>query len=527
MPVFMDDPSVLTKERLKSELLAHNVELPGGNPPRDVYVQLYVKTLSAQSHGTDATRDGFSSDEELPPPPVTRRSRSSGRKSEAARLDVTLLTDEALRDQLLVHGVHAGPIVASTRKLYEKKLQKLQDKGAVLSEPQKNHSSSQEAELYSDQEEEPTADTGPRPAPEPEPVPEQKDGVRSRRNNISQRLSSSQHSTVPEDLRPLSTEKEAEKTSYSPVRGPLPPSSRCAASPVASVLSSRPAPAHGHVDPGSGTRHGLAPSSVTIDSPSRPGHPPVGTLSSVRPTPALDPVVPVSSSRSAQLALAPGSCSGPAPARGLVARGSSTRPPKAVAPGSPWPFSPQVPLDPLTSIFRCNISPILKPSQTKPDHVLSAATEKVQKVEQVEKIQTDPPPEEDPAVPELSFTGLTASCRRPIKGAAGRPVILSNRSQSAHTEIKVSNSTSSITNTANPALSSAHSAPSYTSPASSRATPTLPDASAPSARQAKAQGGISWWKKLLLWAVLAGFLFLVYQAMETNSAAPFEEAKEM
>ncbi|XP_055010009.1 lamina-associated polypeptide 2, isoforms beta/gamma-like isoform X3 [Boleophthalmus pectinirostris] len=381
MPVFMDDPSVLTKERLKSELLAHNVELPGGNPPRDVYVQLYVKTLSAQSHGTDATRDGFSSDEELPPPPVTRRSRSSGRKSEAARLDVTLLTDEALRDQLLVHGVHAGPIVASTRKLYEKKLQKLQDKGAVLSEPQKNHSSSQEAELYSDQEEEPTADTGPRPAPEPEPVPEQKDGVRSRRNNISQRLSSSQHSTVP--------------------------------------------------------------------------------------------------------------------------------------------------LDPLTSIFRCNISPILKPSQTKPDHVLSAATEKVQKVEQVEKIQTDPPPEEDPAVPELSFTGLTASCRRPIKGAAGRPVILSNRSQSAHTEIKVSNSTSSITNTANPALSSAHSAPSYTSPASSRATPTLPDASAPSARQAKAQGGISWWKKLLLWAVLAGFLFLVYQAMETNSAAPFEEAKEM
>lgn len=166
MAVFMDDPSLLTKERLKSELRAHNVELPGGNPAKDVYVQLYVKTVSAQSHGPQAL-DVFSSDEELPPPVVSRsrRSRSSAKKSEVVleQWDMNEMSDEDLREQLLKHGVHAGPIVASTRKLYEKKLLKLLDNGAILLESQ-SHSNSGEAEVYSDQEEELPA------APEPDPT---------------------------------------------------------------------------------------------------------------------------------------------------------------------------------------------------------------------------------------------------------------------------------------------------------------------------------------------------------------------
>ena len=84
MPEYLDDPSVLTKDKLKSELLANNVELPSGNPTKDVYVQLYLKNLTVQNnkHVPAATLDAFSSDEELPPPVVvSSRSRSSGRVS--------------------------------------------------------------------------------------------------------------------------------------------------------------------------------------------------------------------------------------------------------------------------------------------------------------------------------------------------------------------------------------------------------------------------------------------------------------
>lgn len=78
MPVYLEDPSVLTKDKLKNELLAHNVELPSGNPTKDVLVQLYLDNVTVQDqHDTAA----FSSDEELPPVVVTSRSRSSGRVS--------------------------------------------------------------------------------------------------------------------------------------------------------------------------------------------------------------------------------------------------------------------------------------------------------------------------------------------------------------------------------------------------------------------------------------------------------------
>lgn len=78
MPEYLDDPSVLTKDKLKSELLAHNVDLPSGNPTKDVYVQLYLKELTSQNaQPSPDTLDAFSSDEELPPPPLSDRNRSS------------------------------------------------------------------------------------------------------------------------------------------------------------------------------------------------------------------------------------------------------------------------------------------------------------------------------------------------------------------------------------------------------------------------------------------------------------------
>ncbi|KAM3843191.1 thymopoietin a [Diretmus argenteus] len=206
MPEYLDDPSVLTKDKLKSELQAHGVELPSGNPTKDALVQLYLWNLTAQNNKRSATvsLDAFSSDEELPPPVVSNRSRSSGRKAtrktDKARpedLDVTELTAEGLKDELLKYGVDAGPIVASTRKLYEKKLQKLLDQGppqalvphVVLAEIDANHNGNSDSDRYSDKEEV--------PEPVPEPVPVVERSVRSRgKVPVTTRTRSSQHNRV-------------------------------------------------------------------------------------------------------------------------------------------------------------------------------------------------------------------------------------------------------------------------------------------------------------------------------------------
>ncbi|XP_036977255.1 thymopoietin a isoform X12 [Acanthopagrus latus] len=374
MPEYLDDPSVLTKDKLKSELLAHNVELPSGNPTKDVYVQLYLKNLTAQNnqHVTATTLDAFSSDEELPPPVVSSRSRSSGRKATRKtdkvrpdELDVTVLTDQGLKDELLKHGVDAGPIVASTRKLYEKKLQKLLDDGPaqpplpelVLTEIEVNHNGNSESDLYSDKEDEVTVEPEPEPVAEPEPAP------------------------VVE--RPL------------------------------------------------GSR----------------GKPPVTTRA-----------------RSSQ--------------------------------------------------------------HTKVEKI--AASEQAPKVEEKDVLK------------ELfsndinSPTGITATCRRPIRGAADRPVKSSDlwNNENSLFSPKTTKTTSSASSyTESRIINRVNSLPSSTSFSSSTATSSFsssssrPLSAAPSAVQTKpAARSMSLWIKLFLLAIVAAFLFLVYQAMETNSINPFGDS---
>lgn len=84
MPEFLADPSVLTKEKLKSELIANNVSLPGGEQRKDVYVQLYLQHLTARNPPAAAQPD-FSSDEEREPTPLGVRNRgaAAGRVSTA------------------------------------------------------------------------------------------------------------------------------------------------------------------------------------------------------------------------------------------------------------------------------------------------------------------------------------------------------------------------------------------------------------------------------------------------------------
>uniref|UniRef100_A0A3B4V5Y9 Thymopoietin a n=1 Tax=Seriola dumerili TaxID=41447 RepID=A0A3B4V5Y9_SERDU len=534
MPEYLDDPSVLTKDKLKSELLAHNVELPSGNPNKDVYVQLYLKNLTAQNkkHVTATTLDAFSSDEELPPPVVSNRSRSSGRKAtrktdkvQPEELDVTMLTDEGLRDELLKHGVDVGPVVVSTRKLYEKKLQKLLDNGPVqppqlvLTEIQVNHNGKSESDLYSDKEDEVTTAPEPEPVADPEPAPLVERPVRSRgKTPVTTRTRSSQHHTiVPEDLRPvltdhvqLESDKRVHHKSGSPARAEARSTwSRCVQSPAGETLSHHVGPklkfgpavkTAAEVCGAAGSSHwkihreelGLARPKHSKDSSDKP----VALLN----TALLEEPEP---QRSARLS-------------------------------SPLVHLTRV--EPLTFRPSCNISPIKRQESrwTVSDQVSAAGVEKITASDQNLKVH------ESDVLKELfpndinSPTGITATCRRPIRGAAGRPLKSSDLWNSENClfspkTTKTSSSSSSYTEscTVNRVTSLPPSTPS-TSFTSSTSTSSFSNSSsrllsaAPPAGPTKAERrGMSLWIKLFLLAIVAAFLFLVYQAMETNTINPF------
>ncbi len=78
MAQFHEDPALLTKEKLKSELLANNVPLPSADSKKDAYVQLYLKNLTVlnKKNISAPATDTFSSDEEMTEPLLSNRSRS-------------------------------------------------------------------------------------------------------------------------------------------------------------------------------------------------------------------------------------------------------------------------------------------------------------------------------------------------------------------------------------------------------------------------------------------------------------------
>lgn len=58
MPLFQENPVHLSKSRLRSDLVAHNVALPPAKSKKEVYVELHLKHVD-QKNAAD-----FSSDEE-------------------------------------------------------------------------------------------------------------------------------------------------------------------------------------------------------------------------------------------------------------------------------------------------------------------------------------------------------------------------------------------------------------------------------------------------------------------------------
>ncbi|NWU05351.1 LAP2B protein, partial [Cephalopterus ornatus] len=87
------------------------------------------------------------------------------RPEEKDDLDITEMSNEDLQEQLVKYGINPGPIVATTRKLYEKKLLKLMEQGPELKAPvplpaistteNTRQNGNNDSDQYSDNEEDP------------------------------------------------------------------------------------------------------------------------------------------------------------------------------------------------------------------------------------------------------------------------------------------------------------------------------------------------------------------------------------
>ncbi|XP_076152710.1 thymopoietin a isoform X2 [Alosa pseudoharengus] len=530
MSEFLDDPSVLTKEKLKSALLANNVSLPNGEQKKDVYVQLYLKNLTAQNKKKSAPPEAFSSDEELPAPVVSNRSRSgrkATRKTDKPRpdeVDVLELSDEDLREQLQKYGISVGPIVASTRKLYEKKLQKLLDEGppeavappVAITETDGNHNGSTEFDHYSDKEEE-TAAPEPEPEPEPAPVVVERP-LRSRgKTPVTTRTRSSQHNRDFPDF-PLSPVKPhvGEWRTELGERGGTFTGSTDSLTKVPVV----------YLHDISHTKDKLPdPRPPVVIKPSEPSvfadaiegsqHYTAGHLIS-----SITSVGSCHKDSSAPLSTRQGSASG-------QPRHRKTQVSQTIE---------QVSKESTTEVHKVDgqqqkITPFLFPMTPLRGQSDSPSKTGIEKVSTVETPKADARDMLKEMFPNdvNTPTGISATCRRPIRGAAARAGISTDSwlddSRLRLTETNYSSSSSSYVESrpSTRLLSSPLPASTYSSASTLRQAPaSVLTARAPiSGVPARRRRWLPVWAQVLVFGVLAGFLFLVYQAMETNESNPF------
>nr|XP_055044051.1 LEM domain-containing protein 1 isoform X6 [Misgurnus anguillicaudatus] len=105
MPAFIEDPAQFSVERLKSELIANNVELPPADSKKRVYLELYLTSVKTNSpdFSSDEEDDGLVGDVE--------------NEEVSDMVDLHQLTDDQLKAMLLQYGVKAGPIVETEQHL--------------------------------------------------------------------------------------------------------------------------------------------------------------------------------------------------------------------------------------------------------------------------------------------------------------------------------------------------------------------------------------------------------------------------
>ncbi|XP_032913910.1 thymopoietin isoform X2 [Catharus ustulatus] len=438
MPEFLADPSVLTKEKLKSELIANNVSLPGGEQRKDVYVQLYLQHLTARNPPALAQPD-FSSDEEREPTPLGARGRgaaAAGRKAtkktdkprpeEKDDLDITEMSNEDLQEQLMKYGVNPGPIVATTRKLYEKKLLKLMEQGPDLKAPvplpeistteNTRQNGNNDSDQYSDNEEDPKTELRlekrePLKARTKTPVP------------LKQKRVVEHNQTVSQD-----GVTETVWTSGSSKSGPLQAFSR------ESTRGSRRTP----------RKRVEATAQLPVD----------------------DAVISESTTINET----------------ILAASNETLVGNRV-PGNFKHAAPTLSVSELSDM----------PRRTPKKPLVTA--EVMERTTEERKVERDILKELFPY--EVSTpTGISASCRRPIKGAASRPL--------EHSDFILEES--------------------YSKYAQKYGTSTDIKSEKP---PIKKERPVSLWIKVLLFVAVSVFMFLVYQSMETNQGNPFSRYLKM
>ncbi|XP_034629234.1 thymopoietin isoform X5 [Trachemys scripta elegans] len=433
MPEFLADPSVLTKEKLKSELIANNVSLPGGEQRKDVYVQLYLQHLTARNAPAALAQPDFSSDEEREPTPLGARSRGGaapGRKAtkktdkprleEKDDLDVTEISNEDLQEQLVKYGVTPGPILATTRKIYEKKLQKLKEQGPELgsstllptvssSAENTRQNGNNDSDQYSDNEEDPKVEF---------------------RLEKREPLKAKTKTPVTLKQRRVVEHNQVETTAQLPVDDAV----MSEGTPIAETI--------------------VASSNETLQVVNRvPGNfkhaAPTLSISEFSDLPRRTPKKPLMTAEHFRL-------------------------PEQEETGRPHKHTVNI-------------------GHTQSSDLLNTAM-----IEVVEKTLAEERRVERDILKEMfpyevsTPTGISASCRRPIKGAAGRPIELS--------DFRMEESFSSKY------------VPKY-----------VPLADDKPEKPVTKKRSIPMWIKILLFVVVSVFLFVVYQSMETNQGNPFSK----
>ncbi|XP_036256651.1 thymopoietin isoform X1 [Molothrus ater] len=438
MPEFLADPSVLTKEKLKSELIANNVSLPGGEQRKDVYVQLYLQHLTARNPPALAQPD-FSSDEEREPTPLGARSRgaaAAGRKAtkktdkprpeEKDGLDITEMSNEDLQEQLMKYGVNPGPIVATTRKLYEKKLLKLMEQGPDLK------------------------------APVPLPAISTTENTRQNGNNDSD-----QYSDNEEDPK---TELRLEK------REPLKARTK---TPVA--LKQKKVVEHNQTYSQDGVTETVWTSGSSKSGPLQAFSRESTRVSRRTPRKRVE--------ATAQLPVDDAVISESTPINETVLAASDETLVGNRVPGNFKHAAPTLSVSELSDM----------PRRT-PKKLLMTA-EVLERTAEERRVERDILKELFPY--EVSTpTGISASCRRPIKGAASRPL--------EHSDFILEES--------------------YSKYAQKYGTSTDTKSEKP---PIKKERPVALWIKVLLFVIVSVFMFLVYQSMETNQGNPFSKYLKM
>ncbi|XP_064011038.1 thymopoietin isoform X2 [Pogoniulus pusillus] len=460
MPEFLADPSVLTKEKLKSELIANNVSLPGGEQRKDVYVQLYLQHLTARNAPAPAQPD-FSSDEEREQTPLSARNRgaASGRKAtkktdksrseEKDDLDITELTNEDLQEQLVKYGLNPGPIVATTRKLYEKKLLKLMEQGPDLKAPL--------------------------------PLPEISSTAENTRQNGSN--DSDQYSDNEEDL---TTDLRLEK------REPLKTRTK---TPVA--LKQRRVIEHNQTFSQDGVTETVWTSGSSKSGPLQAFSRESTRVSRRTPRKRVEATV--------QLPVDDAVISESTPIAETILTASNKTLVVNRVPGNFKHAAPTLSISELSDMPRRTPKKPLMTAEEPEESTKCFKTSKVTRQLPLTKV-LDRTTEEQRAERDIlkemfpyevsTPTGISASCRRPIKGAASRPP--------EHSDFNMEESFSKYL-------------PKYGT--STDIKPEKPPT--------KKERSVPLWIKVFLFVVVSVFLFLVYQSMETNQGNPFSEYLNM